>query len=642
MSGINPLIDSLLHQVLGRTAQRPPPADSGVVFPTSALQSRQGLGAEDGKGSGGQNGANPLFQTGTGTGSGARPAAPSLNASAALLTASQASTSPAGALASASSSLPPSGASVELTTQTQTMSRLLDALSQLVASGSPSARVGLALPEGQSLVSLLARGQPLPGLLAPMALSSASLLSLSAALSQQIHQSGLFYEADLLAWVENRLGLADLAGHPQLANARLEALLAWRQWPVLAEARFIPWEAAREDAFVWRMRDMRAELRRESRPGMARPSSDMLLPPGGIDAARQGAGSHEASALGAYRANMQLGVAQPAASDVSRQASGSDALASGLVQQQLLLILGQPFHWQGLLMPGLHVFFSLYFPGPPYRHRSRDEEERRAAPLAVTPVAAHDATADSRRSDHGEAQQWKMSLTLVAGDSDGEGDSDRKPQVTSEPEDLAAKENAEQGEGQAPAPGSVESGESEESERGEKSRSSESGDAAARATLALNLTWYQLAAPVALVVEIERLTQPSSDSGERDAALRELQHALAQGLAGMAPRVHVRPVDAVPDHEAAASSDGTSVDAPRATAEQATDFMHTQGERLGQRIQQRANSLGLSVHEMPELVEMLATGLPARKELPTALMQVVVKIAELWAERHRSQKAPSE
>lgn len=636
MSGINPLIDSLLHQVLGRTAQRPPPADSGVVLPTSALQSRQGLGAEDGKGSGGQNGANPLFQTGTGTGSGARPASSSLNAGAALLTASQASTSPTGALASASSSLPPSGASVELTTQTQTMSRLFDALSQLVASGSPSARVGLALPEGQSLVSLLARGQPLPGLLAPMALSSASLLSLSAALSQQIHQSGLFYEADLLAWVENRLGLADLAGHPQLANARLEALLAWRQWPVLAEARFIPWEAAREDAFVWRMR---AELRRESRPGMARPSSDMLLPPGSVDVARQGASAHEASALGAYRANMQLGVAQPAASEVSRQASGSDALASGLVQQQLLLILGQPFHWEGLLMPGLHVFFSLYFPGPPYRHRSRDEEERRTAPLGVTPVAAHDATPDSRRSDHGEVQQWKMSLTLVAGDSDGEEGSDRKPQVTSEPEDLAAKDNAEQGEGQMQAPGSVESA---ESERGEKSRSSESGDAAARATLALKLTWYQLAAPVALVVEIEQLTQPSSNSGELDAALRELQHALAQGLAGMAPRVHVRPVDAVPDHEAPASSDGTSVDAPRATAEQATDFMHTQGERLGQRIQQRANSLGLSVHEMPELVEMLATGLPASKELPTALMQVVVKIAELWAERHRSQKAPSE
>ena len=475
-----------------------------------------------------------------------------------------------------------------------------------------------------------------------MALSSASLLSLSAALSQQIHQSGLFYEADLLAWVENRLGLAELAGHPQLANARLEALLAWRQWPVLAEARLIPWEATREDAFVWRMRDMRAELRRESRPGMARPSGDSLLPPGSVDVARQGASAHEASALGAYRANMQLGVAQPAASDVSRQASGSDALASGLVQQQLLLILGQPFHWQGQLMPGLHVFFSLYFPGPPYRHRSRDEEERRAAPLAVTPVAAHDATPDSRRSDHGEAQQWKMSLTLVAGDSDGEEGSDRKPQVTSESEDLAAKDNAEQGEGQAPAPGSVESAESAESERGEKSRSSESGDAAARATLALKLTWYQLAAPVALVVEIEQLTQPSSNSGELDAALRELQHALAQGLAGMAPRVHVRPVDAVPDHEAPASSDGTSVDAPRATAEQATDFMHTQGERLGQRIQQRANSLGLSVHEMPELVEMLATGLPARKELPTALMQVVVKIAELWAERHRSQKAPSE
>lgn len=639
MSGINPLIDSLLHQVLGRAAQRPPPADSGVVFPTSALQSRQGLGAEDGKGSGGQNGANPLFQTGTGTGSGARPAAPSLNASAALLTASQASTSPAGALASASSSLPPSGASVELTTQTQTMSRLLDALSQLVASGSASARVGLALPEGQSLVSLLARGQPLPGLLAPMALSSASLLSLSAALSQQIHQSGLFYEADLLAWVENRLGLADLAGHPQLANARLEALLAWRQWPVLAEARFTPWEAAREDAFVWRMRDMRAELRRESRPGMARPSSDMLLPPGSVDVARQGVRAHEASALGAYRANMQLGVAQPAASDVSRQAIGSDALASGLVQQQLLLILGQPCHWQGLLMPGLHVFFSLYFPGPPYRHRPRDEEERRTAPLAVTPVAAHDATTDSCRSDHGEAQQWKMSLTLVAGDSDGEEGSDRKPQVTSESEDLAARDTAEQGEGQAPAPGSVES---VESEREEKSRSSESGETAARATLALNLTWYQLTAPVALVVEIERLTQPSSNAGQRDAALRELQHALAQGLAGIAPRVHVRPVDAVPDHEAPASSDGTSLDAPRATAEQATDFMHTQGERLGQRIQQRANSLGLSVHEMPELVEMLATGLPARKELPTALMQVVVKIAELWAERHRSQKAPSE
>ncbi|KPM77105.1 hypothetical protein AOG28_12240 [Cobetia sp. UCD-24C] len=516
---------------------------------------------------------------------------------------------------------------------------MLDALSQLVASGSPSARVGLALPEGQSLVSLLARGQPLPGLLAPMALSSASLLSLSAALSQQIHQSGLFYEADLLAWVENRLGLADLAGHPQLANARLEALLAWRQWPVLAEARFIPWEATREDAFVWRMRDMRAELRRESRPGMARPSGDSLLPPGGIDAARHGASAHEASALGAYRANMPLGVAQPAASDVSRQAIGSDALASGLVQQQLLLILGQPFHWQGLLIPGLHAFFSLYFPGPPYRHRSRDEEERRTAPLVVTPVAAHDATPDSRRSDHGEAQQWKMSLTLVAGDSDGEEGSDRKPQVTSESEDLAAKENAEQGEGQAPAPGSVESA---ESAGGEKSRSSESGETAARATLALNLTWYQLAAPVALVVEIERLTQPSSNAGERDAALRELQHALAQGLAGMAPRVHVRPVDAVPDHEAPASSDGASVDAPRATAEQATDFMHTQGERLGQRIQQRANSLGLSVHEMPELVEMLATGLPARKELPTALMQVVVKIAELWAERHRSQKAPCE
>ncbi|MCK8067259.1 hypothetical protein [Cobetia sp. 1CM21F] len=641
MSGINPLIDSLLHQVLGRAAQRPPPADSGVVFPTSALQSRQGLGAEDGKGSGGQNGASPLFQTGAGTGSGAsaRPAAPSLNAGSALLTASQASTFPTGALASASSSRPPSGASVELTTQTQTMSRLLDALSQLVASGSPSARVGLALPEGQSLVSLLARGQPLPGLLAPMALSSASLLSLSAALSQQIHQSGLFYEADLLAWVENRLGLADLAGHPQLANARLEALLAWRQWPVLAEARFIPWEAAREDAFVWRMRDMRAELRRESRPGMARPSSDMLLPPGGIDAARQGASAHEASALGAYRANMQLGVAQPAASDVSRQAIGSDALASGLVQQQLLLILGQPFHWQGLLMPGLHVFFSLYFPGPPYRHRSRDEEERRTAPLAVTPVAAHDATPDSRRSDHGEAQQWKMSLTLVAGDSDGEEGSDRKPQVTSEPENLAARDTAEQGEGQMQSPSSVKSA---ESEGGEKSRSSESGDTAARATLALKLTWYQLDAPVALVVEIERLTQPSSNAGERDTALRELQHSLAQGLAGLAPRVYVRPVDAVPDHEAPASSDGASVDAPWATAKQATDFMHTQGERLGQRIQQRANSLGLSVHEMPELVEMLATGLPARKDLPTALMQVVVKIAELWAERHRSQKAPSE
>ncbi|WP_176503359.1 hypothetical protein [Cobetia sp. 5-11-6-3] len=633
MSGINPLIDSLLHQVLGRAAQRPPPADSGVVFPTSALQSRHGLGAEDAKGSGGQNGTNLLFQTDTGAG--ARPAAPSLDAGASLLTASQASTSPTGAPASPSSFLPPSGASVELTTQTQTMSRLLDALSQLVASGSPSARVGLALPEGQSLVSLLARGQPLPGLLAPMALSSASLLSLPAALSQQIHQSGLFYEADLLAWVENRLGLADLIGHPQLANARLEALLAWRQWPVLAEARFIPWEAAREDAFVWRMRDMRAELRRESRPGMARPSSDMLLPLGGIDAARQGAGSHEASALGAYRANMQLGVAQPAASDVSRQAIGSDALASGLVQQQLLLILGQPFNWQGLLMPGLHVFFSLYFPGPPYRHRSRDEEERRAAPLGVTPVAAHDATPDSRRSDHGEAQQWKMSLTLVAGDSDGEEGGDRKPQVTAEPEDLAARDTAEQGEEQtqASAPASA------ESEGGEKSRSS---DASERAMLAVKLTWYQLAAPVALVVEIERLTQPSSNSGERDTALRDLQHALAQGLAGMAPRVHVRPVDAVPDHEAPASSDGTSVDAPQTTAGHTVDFMHTQGERLGQRIQQRANSLGLSVHEMPELVEMLATGLPARKELPAALMQVVVKIAELWVERHRSQKTPSE
>ncbi|MCO7233197.1 MULTISPECIES: hypothetical protein [unclassified Cobetia] len=635
MSGINPLIDSLLHQVLGRAAQPPPPADSGVVFPTSALQSRQGLGAEDGKGSGGQNGANPLLQIGAGTGSGARPAAPSLDASAALLTATQASTSPTGALASASSSLPPSGAYVELTTQTQTMSHLLDALSQLVASGSPSARVGLALPEGQSLASLLARGQPLTGLLAPMALSSASLHSLSAALSQQIHQSGLFYEADLLAWVENRVGLADLAGHPQLANARLEALLAWRQWPVLAEAHFTPWEETREGAFVWRMRDMREELRREPRAGMARPSGDMLLSAGSVDVARHGASAHEASALGAYRANMQLGVAQPAASDVSRQVIGSDALASGLVQQQLLLILGQPFNWQGLLMPGLHVFFSLYFPGPPYRHRSRDEGERRAAPLAVIPVAAHDATPDSRRSDHGEAQQWKMSLTLVAGDSDGEEGSDRKSQVTSEQRNLAAKDNAEQGEDQtqASAPASA------ESEGGEKSRSS---DASERATLALKLTWYQLAAPVALVVEIERLTQPSSNAGQRDAALRELQHALAQGLAGMAPRVHVRPVDAVSDHEAPASSDGTSVDAPRATAEQATDFMHTQGERLGQRIQQRANSLGLSVHEMPELVEMLATGLPARKELPTALMQVVVKIAELWAERYRSQKAPRE
>ncbi|MDH2299059.1 hypothetical protein [Cobetia sp. 29-18-1] len=636
MSGINPLIDSLLHQVLGRAAQRPPPADSGVVFPTSALQSRQGLGAEDGKGSGGQNGANLLFQAGAGAG--ARPASSSLEAGAALLTPSQASTSPTGALVSASSSLPLPGASVELTTQTQTMSRLLDALSQLVASGSASARVGLALPEGQSLVSLLARGQPLPGLLAPMALSSASLLSLSAALSQQIHQSGLFYEADLLAWVENRLGLADLAGHPQLANARLEALLAWRQWPVLAEARFIPWEAAREDAFVWRMRDMRAELRRESRPGMARPSSDML-PPGGIDAARQGASAHEASALGAYRANMQLGVTQPAASEVSRQAIGSDALASGLVQQQLLLILGQPFNWQGLLMPGLHVFFSLYFPGPPYRHRLQDEEERRIAPLAVMPVAAHDATPDSRRSDHGDAQQWKMSLTLVAGDRGGEEGNDHKPQVTAEPEDSAAKDNAEQDEEQTQASNSAES---ESGEKSKSSESSESSDAAARATLAVNLTWYQLDAPVALVVEIERLTQPSSSTVERDTSLRDMRHALAQGLAGIAPRVHVRPGDAVRDHEAPAPSDGTSVDAPRATAGQATDFMHTQGERLGQRIQQRANSLGLSVHEMPELVEMLATGLPARKELPTALMQVVVKIAELWAERHRSQKTPSE
>jgi len=639
MSGINPLIDSLLHQVLGRAAQRPPPADSGVVFPTSALQSRQGLGAEDAKGSGGQSGTNLLFQTGAGTGigAGARPAAPSLDAGAALQAASQASTSPTGPPASPSSFLSPSGASVELTTQTQTMSRLLDALSQLVASGSASARVGLALPEGQSLASLLARGQPLPGILAPIALSSASLLSLSAALSQQIHQSGLFYEADLLAWVENRLGLADLAGHPQLANARLEALLAWRQWPVLAEARFIPWEAAREDAFVWRLRDMRAELRREARAGIVRPSGESLLPPDGIDAARQGAGSREASALSAYRANMQLGVAQPAASDASRSADDSGSQVSGLVQQQLLLILGQPFHWQGLLMPGLHVFFSLYFPGPPYRHRTQDEEERRAASLAVTPVAEQDATPDSRRSDHGEAQQWKMSLTLVAGygDSDGEEGNDRKPQVASESEDLAAKDSAEQGEEQTQAPVSAESGDGGD-EDVEKSRSSESRDAAVRATLAVNLTWYQLDAPVALVVEIERLTQPASNAGQRDTALREMQHALAQGLAGIAPRVHVRHVDAVRDHEAPALSDGISVDAPRATAGQATDFMHTQGERLGLRIQQRANSLGLSVHEMPELVEMLATGLPARKELPTALMQVVVKIAELWAERHRS------
>ncbi|MEO1873966.1 MAG: hypothetical protein ABGX76_12515 [Cobetia sp.] len=633
MSGINPLIDSLLHQVLGRAALRPPAADSGVVFPTSALQSRQGLGAEDGKGSSGQDGTQQLFQTGTGAG--ARPASSSSNASAALLSASQASTSPTGVPASSSSSLAPSGASVELTTQTQTISRLLDALSQLVASGSASARVGLALPEGQTLASLLASGQPLPGFLSPIALSSASLLSLSAALSQQMHQSGLFYEADLLAWVDNRLGLSDLAGHPQLANARLEALLAWRQWPVLAEARFTPWEEAREDAFDWRMRDMREELRREARAGMARPRSDMLLPPGSVDVARQSVSAHEASALGAYRANMQLGVAQPAASEVSR----SDALASGLVQQQLLLILGQPFNWQGLLMPGLHVFFSLYFPGPPYRHGSRDEEERRTAPLAVTPVSAHDATPDSRRSDHGEAQQWKMLLKLVAGGSDDEEGSDRKPQVTSGQENLAAKDNAEQGEGQAPASGSVESA---ESEGGEESRSSESGDTAARATLALNLTWYQLAAPVALVVEIERLTQPSSNAGDHEAALREMQHVLAQGLAGMAPRVHVRPVDSVRDHDSPAPSDDTPVDAPRATTEQATDFMHTQGERLGQRIQQRARSLGLSVHEMPELVEMLATGLPARKELPTALMQVVVKIAELWAERHRSRKTPSE
>lgn len=446
-------------------------------------------------------------------------------------------------------------------------------------------------------------------------------------MSQQIHQSGLFYEADLLAWVENRLALADLAGHPQLANARLEALLAWRQWPVLAEARFIPRDAAREDALVWWMRDVRAEWRRELRAITARPSGDSLSPPEGVAVAQQGIGAREAGALSAYRANMQLGVArsalaQSADSEVSRPTGDSGSLASGLVQQQLLLMLGQPFQWQGLLMPGLQVFFSLYFPGPPYRYRSRDEEERRTAPSVVTPVAAHAATPDTRLSEHGEAQQWRMSLTLVAGDSVGD----------SEPQDLATQDSAEQGAEQIPGPASAKSGSGEQSERRE---------AAEQATLALNLTWYQLAAPVALVVEIQRLTQPSSNSGERDAALSEMQQALAHGLVGMAPRVHVRLGAGVHDHQAPTPSARAPDNLPGGTVGQAMDFLHArdflhaQGERLGQRIQQRANSLGLSVHGMPELVEMLATGLPARNELPTTLMQVVVRIAELWAEKCR-------
>lgn len=511
MTGITPLIDGLLHQVLGRTAQPPPAADSGTVFPITRTPGLAG-------------GAQPDTD-----------------------------------VSRRSSGLESPAAAVQLTDRAHLISDLLEALSRLPADTS-SAASGIKMPAGISLQEWLASGRPLPGLAYEIATATPHV-PLAAALRQQISQSGLFYEADLLDWYQGRTPLADLSAHPQTSTARLDALLAWRQAVLLTQARYLPVSESRVSP-PW------VSTRPDS--GGAIPTALMAYP---ALASRREPATRESQAVSAYREGMQH-----ASSAIATDVDEWEGADPGVLQQQLRLVLGQPLNWQGLLLPGLHAFFSLYFPPTP---RPRDMGSRKQGPREVLPVASVTALAGQADSEEEAVAQWRVVMTFTA----------------------------EQG-----------------------------------AVLEATLLWYQLASPVALVVILE-----SRHGVARDALLE----SLPQALHALAPRVHVRRpgeamgppryADGPAMFETASGSEDGAADVdirsqPQEPAERA--FPCGLAKSLGTHLQQHATEVGLPVHASPELVALLAQGLPARRTIPQALFQCIVEIAHLWSRQGTSGKGP--
>lgn len=312
MSGITPLIDTLLHQVLGRRVDTPVVKDQPL--PVSATASTDAIQPA--------RSDSRLHQQG-----GERVAA-----------------MPSGAGREGVSQLPVAPGLAKVPSAqlhlSHTATEIADILSRFPATQSPSIR---------PLLALMAHPIEKPDMLA-------------ASLSQSVRESGVFYESHLLRWMSGQYPRASLMREPQA-------------WLSLTFRPFTPTSLLTSYGFPFAAKDGRAAPRPGASSGTmtgansstqsassssvgrggdvlaASMVSDRSLP----SAARSGTAGEWASS-GKGMAEDPSSLSMTRAHQLSQ--SSSDALQA-LVRQQLELIAAPNLRWEGQLWPGVPMTMIL-------------------------------------------------------------------------------------------------------------------------------------------------------------------------------------------------------------------------------------------------------------------------------------------
>lgn len=315
MSGITPILDTLLHQVLGKRVDLPPPRDlNEAVKPLQAGTAPQAVHSDSRL-----DPRPPPAATGTGQASD-RSAAPAA---------------------------PPAVAAGSTSTHFSAAAR--DIAEVLARFPAPPSTLRLAAP-------LLAPGG-----------GSASPAELAARLKSSIDSSGLFYESHLARWYRGGLGREQLAREPQMQASPGGRPLAEGAGPASATptARAGMPAADSSSARTSGTPQDRTPAEPPARAGGAVPapaSGGQPLPEG---AARERAVREwavwEQVAREQPAAGRSGGVDAPPARAEGAGHGVNEAL-QGVVRQQLEMLAMPVLRWEGDVWSGLFMAFTLHFP----------------------------------------------------------------------------------------------------------------------------------------------------------------------------------------------------------------------------------------------------------------------------------------
>ncbi|ASK34785.1 hypothetical protein CEK62_10525 [Alcanivorax sp. N3-2A] len=306
MSGITPILDTLLHQVLGKRVDIPPPRElNPPVQPLSPGDALQALGRD----AGADAQAARL-----------KPALP----------------------APATPATPAEGAAPAPANATE--------------SGSTRTRFS---PAARAIADILARFPAPPGALRPTAPlvpegTSPAPSALAGRLQASVDQSGLFYEAHLGRWFRGELTLQQLAREPQMLLARPLAPGPWVATP--AES---PMGPAPASAPVASAGGASGHAPLTARPAMtpSAPLGEAAVPlADGAPTARPGEPERG-------QENRALPVAAPAGAGVDEPVHET---LHGLLRHQLELLTTPVLRWEGDVWAGL--FMALVIQPPAARH----------------------------------------------------------------------------------------------------------------------------------------------------------------------------------------------------------------------------------------------------------------------------------